>query len=226
MSKSISETLKTWRNTPDCFLKLCGILLVILLLGFAVFQMLDLEKLAAVALAGFITVSTWLYVQYRASEQVKWEAIRLYYGEGDSDSLVKARKCIGPKENNETTDEPKPGNLQSRNDAVKSRDDAASKLVNFFEKWGRLVEKGYLPLWVFDGPSGDMAANMLQMLEDDITKRRTIPYGNRRFGMSFVWLVGEVCSEKYLQHWDTATFANLKRVITELRIAEEASRKV
>jgi hypothetical protein len=210
--KAHIRTLKTWLNTPrKYFFQLGSTVLVILFLFFLVFLIFGKETLSASFFAGFITISTWLYVQYRAAERVNWEAIRDYYDEGDDESLIRARKWIHHDKRNLTTEDLKQNGLQNREDAV-------SKVVNFWEKWGRLVERGYLPLWIFDGPSGDGTTIMLRFLADDIKKRRNDHFGNRSYGRSFVWLVTRIRAKGYLRNWEHNELVDLDNLIKDLEI--------
>ncbi|MBX3642970.1 MAG: hypothetical protein KF720_07865 [Rubrivivax sp.] len=127
---------------------------------------------AAAFLGGLIATAQWLIAQLRESAKISWEAVKTYYTEGDSKELIAARDAVfnGP-----------PGTEHI--------------FCNFYEKWGRLVEMGYLPIELFNGPSGTSIANALVKLTPFIETRRQ---SNPRYAQFYIWLVKRIHEKGYL----------------------------
>ena len=104
---------------------------------------------AVAFLATLLAVIQWLVAQLRESARTSWEAVKTYYADGDSKELRDARKNIF--------------------DGTNGSEDV---FCNFYEKWGRLVEMGYLPVEIFNGPSGVSISNAALKLESFLAERR------------------------------------------------------
>lgn len=61
----------------------------------------------------------------------------------------------------------------------------AAQLVNFFDHWGLLAKKHYLPLWVFNSGSGDGIIDYYNKVFVYITKRRI---NRSTYASNFDWL--------------------------------------
>jgi hypothetical protein len=164
---------------------------------------------ASVGFAGIITVGTWFYVQYRDHKKMEWEAIQAYYKEIDSDTMVKARREAKRLLNCEAD--------TLSGEELKSRDEAVSMVLNSWEKWGRLVEGGYLPINLFDGSSGDGIADMLCLSHRYILGRRTSGQ-NKKYAGSMVWLVEKIRDKRYLDHWDKGSLDKLDDCLKVLQL--------
>ncbi len=63
-------------------------------------------------------------------------------------------------------------------------DKKVPEVVNFFHHWGMLVEKHYLPLWVFDEAAGNGAIRLYEHSKEYIYLRRKVdkdPYYGEGF---------------------------------------------
>jgi len=127
---------------------------------------------AAAFLATLLAVIQWLVAQLRESARTSWEAVKTYYADGDSKELRDARKNIF--------------------DGTNGSEDV---FCNFYEKWGRLVEMGYLPVEIFNGPSGISISNAALRLEPFLAGRRR---ENEKYGQSYVCLVHQIHANGYL----------------------------
>jgi hypothetical protein len=142
----------------------------------------DFEVAAAAALlTGLLALGQWLVQERRESMRIAWEAIKTYYDEGDNVGLSKARAEI----------------FSADPEAVDVLDACAPPFLNFYEKWGRLTELSYLPIEVFDGPSGDSIANALVRLRLFIKSRRE--RGNPTYARSYVLLVRRLLKRGYIK---------------------------
>lgn len=146
--------------------------LVCLLLDTVIFALLIRHEVgrsvAAGVFAGLFGALQWLVGITRERERSAWEAIQAYYTEGDTAEFRRCRHAI-------------------REGSTSDEDKAA--FVNFYEKWGRLVRAGYLPLDVFDGASGISIAALFDKLRDFITGQRK---RNERYADSYEWLVQQI----------------------------------
>lgn len=61
----------------------------------------------------------------------------------------------------------------------------AAQLVNYFDHWGLLAKKHYLPLWVFNSGSGDGIIDYYKKVFVYITKRRE---KRSTYASNFEWL--------------------------------------
>jgi len=124
-------------------------------------------------LGAFIGLVQWMVGQLREAARTRWEAIKAYYSEGDGDRLRIVRAEIFADNFNN-----------------------AGEFCNFFEKWGRLVEQGYLPLEVFDGPSGVSISNAVVKLKIFIRDHRQ---NNPRYASHYLSLVAEIHKNDFLK---------------------------
>ena len=209
----LGRFIEEWLSAqPGRLTGLASVVICVLLVLFIITLLSEIYSIAASVFAGAVAIGTWAYVQYRTQAQISWDAIKEYYGEGDEDDLVKAREWIVTEAQGRRTN----GSVQE----VLPKAETVRKICNFWEKWGRLVEKGYLPLWIFDGPSGDSAANILRLVREDIKAKRDGTFANRRYARSYVWLVKQIRTKGYLTHWDKTVLDDLDKCLSELEIVD------
>lgn len=142
-------------------------------------------------LAAVLALGQWALSQAQEAAKVRWEAVRAYYEQRDDGVLL------------EVSHEVFSGNLTR-----------ANLYCNFFEKWARLVQMGYLPLEVFDGPTGVHIANALLRLEDFIVERRT---KNALYASSYLWLVKSAVRKPEIQN--QIAHDEVERVLRKLNAA-------
>ncbi len=126
------------------------------------------RSVTAGVFAGLFGTLQWLVGVTRERERSIWEAIQTYYTESDSSEFRKYRHSI--------------------RDGTASEEDKAA-FVNFYEKWGRLVRSGYLPLYIFDGASGISIVGLFDQLGDFVRKQKE---RNPCYADSYDWLVRKI----------------------------------
>lgn len=181
-----------------------GIVIIGVLVAILVYhlQTQEIEISAAVAglLAAVLAFAQWFLAQVREDAKVRWEAVRAYYEQRDEGVMLEvAPEVFG-------------GNLSR-----------AHVYCNFFEKWGRLVQMGYLPHEIFDGSSGVHIVNAILKLEPFLVERRT---RNRLYASSYLWLVAStVCKPEVRRHIDYQEVESVLRRLMRpsLRKAEAES---
>ena len=97
-------------------------------------------------------------------------AIREYMAGVEAPEFIKARTAI---RNIEDSSQISLDNIE------------AAQLVNFFDHWGLLAKKHYLPLWVFNSGSGDGIIDYYNKVFVYITKRRA---NRSTYASNFEWL--------------------------------------
>ncbi|WP_435874070.1 DUF4760 domain-containing protein [Rossellomorea vietnamensis] len=63
---------------------------------------------------------------------------------------------------------------------------AASEICAFFHFWGMMVNKGYLPLWIFKSASGPSVVRLFHLLKPYIEERRKT--NNHYYAIDFEYL--------------------------------------
>lgn len=101
-------------------------------------------------------------------------AIRQYMAGVEAPEFIKARTAIR--------------NIENSSQISLDNTDAA-QLVNFFDHWGLLAKKHYLPLWVFNSGSGDGIIEYYDKVFVYITKRRV---ERSTYASNFEWLYKEL----------------------------------
>jgi hypothetical protein len=126
------------------------------------------RSVTAGVFAGLLGALQWLVGLTRERERSTWEAIQAYYTEGDSSAILTVRHKI-------------------RDGTATDAEKAA--FVNFYEKWGRLVQYGYLPLDIFNGPSGSSLLSLHEQLTTFIADQKS---RNPRYSQSYGWLLSRI----------------------------------
>ncbi len=122
--------------------------------------------------------------------------VREYYATGDTPELAQARqvlyhyryvkmkynKCLYDDDFDEWVsalpDDHTPIQKYSKADILR----AASAVINFFQMWGLLQRKGFLPIWVFETASGYSVIKLYEAVEDILRHKQTT---NMFYGVQF-----------------------------------------
>ena len=159
------------------------LLLLIAVFGFStIYFYFQSDKITTPSMAAGlgVTVSAfqWLVSQLREVSRSSWEAVNDYYSTSDGDEIREIRDRI------------KKGDFSNEDAAV---------FCNFYEKWGRLARMSYLPVYVFDGPSGVGISNSAIKLQQFLTEQRM---RNERYAESYLWLLKKLLDKGYLKNSD------------------------
>lgn len=93
---------------------------------------------------------------------------------------------------------------------------AAGVTMNFFQMWGLLQNKGFLPMWVFETASGYSIIKLHQAIEDILYDRReTNPF----YGQQFSWLCTRIL-KKYKKAIRKCVCNEKEYMMQELGISE------
>jgi len=57
--------------------------------------------------------------------------------------------------------------------SLKNRAEIVTSVISFYDTWGLLLKKGYLPIWVFDGAAGDIAETIYSIVLPYIAYRKS-----------------------------------------------------
>lgn len=102
--------------------------------------------------------------QYRRS---RTEATLKFFEDGNSEEHREARKAVYRKSNAEIK------NIAEKwKNGGTGEDWELTKVISFYDDWGRLVVQHYLPLRTFDGMSGVALIRIYKKLEPYINERR------------------------------------------------------
>ena len=126
---------------------------------------IELGAAAVGLLGGLLAFAQWVLSQAREAAKIRWEAVRAYYAERDIEPMTKISKEI-----------------------FEDNFDRAAAYCNFFEKWGRLVQMGYMPDDIFDGSTGVHIVNAFRKLFEFIKDRQI---RNPLYASSYLWLVAK-----------------------------------
>jgi len=99
-------------------------------------------------------------------------AVHEFLSKMESDSFISARKKVYGK---------------TYSQYCNIEDEDASKVINIFHHWGLLAKKHYLPMWVFDGASGNGACRLYEKTENYIKRRREV-HNDDHYAEYFEWL--------------------------------------
>ena len=142
-------------------------------------------------LAAILALGQWALSQSREAAKVRWEAVLVYYEQRDGGVML------------DVASEVFSGNFGR-----------ANVYCNFFEKWGRLVQMGYMPHEIFDGSTGVHVVNAMLKLEPFLTERRT---RNPLYASSYLWLVQSTAGKPEVRkHID---YQEVNRLLLQLNAA-------
>lgn len=98
---------------------------------------------------------------------------------------------------------------------------AASVCMNFFQMWGLLQNKGFLPVWVFETASGYSIIKLHQAIDDILyVRRETNPF----YGQQFSLLCARIL-KKYKKDIRQCVISEKEYIMKKLDISEETARK-
>lgn len=118
-----------------------------------------------------------IIMSYSAIRTSQFEAIKEYFLNGDTTEMAGFRKKMYDYEN-----------------GIASFDEkAAGGLCNYFHFWGMMVQRRYLPLWIFDSASGPSICRLYVIMEDYIFEKRKV---NEKYAHHFEELVTRI-DKKY-----------------------------
>jgi hypothetical protein len=127
-----------------------------------------------VAIAAIASGVSGVLMSLSSKRVATFEAIREYFQQGDTPEMIASRNKIYDSEKNGTPLDVK----------------AASEICSFFHFWGMMVEKGFLPIWIFKSASGPSIVRLYYILLPYIEERRA--NNNKHYGEGFVYLVGKI----------------------------------
>lgn len=111
-----------------------------------------------------------------------FEAVREYYQTGDTAEMIENRSKIYAAENG----------------AVELDRKAASEICSFFNFWGMMVRKKFLPIWIFKSASGPSVVRLYIILNEFISERRET--GNKFYAVDFEYLVKKIKSKYNIEY--------------------------
>ncbi len=122
-----------------------------------------------VSLFGIVTGIFGVIFGLKKDRHVKLEAIKQYYDESNSEELRRIRKKVAA--------DMKKGDLDFQTISEEG------KMIGFYDKWGELCAKGYLPLWLFEGAPGYHVVSQYEYFKEYIEFRREETYkGHKNTG--------------------------------------------
>jgi len=125
-----------------------------------------------------IGILTFLISVLPARKLAKLQTVIQYFQQGDTKKFIECRHRVyeADKENIDPTD--------------------AAYLCSFFHFWGLMVRRKLLPIWVFDGVSGERVVELYQKLSEFIEKtRKDAP----RYAEHFQWLSQRIVKKGYVR---------------------------
>ncbi len=128
---------------------------------------------------GLVTVIVSTYLQHRvAMKRLNLQATVQYFQQGDTREFIECRYRI------------------RKADASKIDPVDAAAICSFFHFWGLMVRKNLLPIWVFDGVSGQRVVQFYQKLSTFIEDNRK---DASRYAEHFQWLKEEIIRRGYAE---------------------------
>jgi len=140
-------------------------------------QLTDIVAYVAIG-AGIAGILTFLIGAIPARKLAKLQAVIQYFQQGDTKEFIEHRHRVykADEENINPID--------------------ASYLCSFFHFWGLMVRRGLLPIWVFDGVSGERVVQLYHKLSKFIedTRKDTPKYAEH-----FQWLSERIVRKGYVR---------------------------
>ncbi|WHZ02787.1 hypothetical protein QNH48_28360 [Neobacillus sp. YX16] len=144
-------------------------------------QLMDFsKKLDLTTLVGIAAIASGIsgvMMSLSSKRVANFEAIREYFQQGDTPEMISSRNKIYASADNGTPLDYK----------------AAAEVCSFFHFWGMMVQKGFLPLWIFKSASGPSVVRLFHLVLPYIEERRTA--NNRHYGEGFEYLVKKIKKE-------------------------------
>lgn len=140
-------------------------------------QLSDIVAYVAIG-AGIAGILTFLISALPARKLAKLQAVIQYFQQGDTKEFSECRHRVY---------EANKGNIDPTD---------AAYLCSFFHFWGLMVRRGLLPIWVFDGVSGERVVQLYQKLSEFIEDtRKDAP----RYAEHFQWLSQKIVKKGYVR---------------------------
>lgn len=122
------------------------------------------------SIIGMLTGLSGLIISLINFRSSRLETIKEYYSQGDRREYVEARKLV----------------YNSDPDGIYKIEPEAVQTILFFNYWGALAYKKYLPMWIFYDISSVGVIKLYENLASYITDRRC--GGQEEYGRYFEWL--------------------------------------
>lgn len=120
-------------------------------------------------LIGAITGISSLIVSIISHYRTRVYSVHEYLAKVESEDFIKAKKHV------------------YTSDQFEVEDQYAAVIVNFFHHWGMLAKRRYLPMWVFDGATGNGACRLYEKVLPYIQERQE-KNNDPLYGEYFTWL--------------------------------------
>jgi hypothetical protein len=141
-------------------------------------DLMDMKsKVELSMLVGFAAIASGVsgvLMSLSSRKVATFEAIREYYQQGDTPQMIESRTKIYAIEDGATALDTK----------------AASEVCAFSHFWGMMVNKGYLPLWIFKSASGPSVVRLFHLLKPYISERRQT--NNPYYALHFEYLAKKI----------------------------------
>ena len=122
---------------------------------------------------GMITGIVGMVTGLKGIQHTKAVTIDKFFSALESKDFIKVKKIIYNKDVEDVSDED------------------AAVIVNFYHHWGLMVKKKYLPIWAFDGGTGDGVVRSYERVRKYIELRREHD-NNKTYAIHFEWLYKEL----------------------------------
>ena len=140
-------------------------------------QLNDIVAYVAIG-AGITSILAFLIGVLIASKLAKLQTVIQYFQQGDTKEFIECRHRI----------------YEADEENINPID--AAYLCSFFQFWGLMVRHKLLPIWVFDGGSGERVVQLYQKLFKFIEDtRKDAP----RYAEHFQWLSERIVSKGYVR---------------------------
>ena len=126
--------------------------------------------------AGITGILSFLIGVLPARKLAELQAVIQYFQQGDTKEFIECRHRVY---------EANDGNINSKD---------AAYLCSFFHFWGLMVQRKHLPIWVFNGVSGERVVQLYQKLSKFIEDTRE---DAPRYAEHFQWLTERIIKKGY-----------------------------
>lgn len=125
---------------------------------------------------GAITGIIGLIISLIGMQKSRYDVVSEFLSQIEDSEFIKIRKYV-------------------YNEALEENDPKAASIVNFFHHWGLMVKKHYLPIWVFDGATGNGMLRLFEKVKPYIENNRK-RNNDKEYAQYFEWLCGKVEKRK------------------------------
>lgn len=123
-----------------------------------------------------LALSLFGFCQSRAS------IVKDFFAQGDNIEMKKLRKVIYDIYNQNN-------HAELILDELKTHSDEVSQVISYYDFWGLMVKKGYLPKWAFQASSKFTTINIYNKTKPYIEYRRL---GQPDYASHFKWLISKI----------------------------------